>query len=239
MPEKPETQSGPEPTSTPTMPDPEVLFQQLFTKFKTPEERVAALHEHIDPLFDQRYISDPLLVGIDGAAMKSGIDALKGVTDEGQFVRSALHALDPLVRIRIAHPREFAYLQSRAETESKGFTVVNELIYYGMSGTDMHLHLSAAVEINPVEAMKIMRDGMIGCAEALRAHPEVVTVSATSWLVAGDPRMFEGLGFTYLGLLTEAEKQKHFKDEKRPVGKAVASREKFIKRFPAKEKHGI
>lgn len=114
---------------------------------------------------------------------------------------------------------------------TEDFTPVNEILTYGIAGDNIHIHLSD-LKIFHGEKEKLVRDGLRKLATILQSKPEINKVSATSWIVAKHPKSIERLGFVVKGPISEEFRQKHFKDEKRPVHYSEISREEFITTYP-------
>lgn len=68
-------------------------------------------------------------------------------------------------------------------------------------------------------------------AEIVKKNEGVQVIIATSWIVARKPEWLESLGFTDTGPITDAERERNFKDDTRPINKAIMSREDFLKRY--------
>ena len=110
------------------------------------------------------------------------------------------------------------------------FTPVNEILTYGVDGDNVHIHLNS-LQISHQEKEELIYAGLRKLAVIIKSKPEINKISATSWIVARHPRSIQKLGFTIKGPISEEFRQKHFKDEERPVHYSEMSREEFLTRY--------
>lgn len=111
------------------------------------------------------------------------------------------------------------------------FYPVNEILCFGISGDNLHIHFTEASRFNYAEKEAIVIDGLKNLAIIVASNPEIDKVTASSWMVARFPRQIKKLGFEIMGPISEEFRKEHFKDEKRPVHWAMMTREEFLAKY--------
>ncbi len=180
---------------------------KIFQSNKTGNERVGVIVSKIKPL-----ISDEQL-GI----ITPVLQEMSTIEDEGAFVEGVLSVLKPIIELK-------KRVDSKTITQRHGFTELNEVLSYGIGDGLAHIH-AGSFRRRPIE------EGLRKLAEIIKKNEDVRVITASSWIVARKPEWLEDLGFTDTGPISEEEREKHFKDDTRPINKAVMSREDFLKRY--------
>ncbi len=108
---------------------------------------------------------------------------------------------------------------------------INEILYYGISGDNLHIHFEDASRFSNAKKEELMNNGLKNLAIIVASNPEIKKVTACSWMVARFPRQIKKLGFEIMGPVGKEVTQKYFKNEKRPVHWAMMSREEFLVKY--------
>lgn len=181
---------------------------KIFQSNGTGNERIQAIISKIKPL-----LSDEQFSGITPA-----LQSLSSIEDEGEFVESVFLVLQPVLELK----------KRVTIAQRHGFVELNDVLSYGMGEDLVHIH-AESFRKRPTQ------DGLQKLAEIVNKNENVRYIIATSWIVSKKPEWLEELGFTDMGPITEEEREKHFKDDTRPINRAVMSREDFLKRYLKKE----
>jgi hypothetical protein len=153
------------------------------------------------------------------------------ITDEQEQINQITKILSPLFLFKKQNLGLFERIRTQSRLEKGGYVPVNEVIYYGIHTDDLHIHLADASDFGVKKKIRLMKDGLRKIAQDLAEHPEVKKISATAWIVASNPGLMERLGFDVQGEISDKLKEAYFKDEQRPVSRAVMSREEFLKKY--------
>lgn len=65
-------------------------------------------------------------------------------------------------------------------------------------------------------------------AQVFKENENLKRVTATSPVVANNPEYLSSFGFTFKGIMSEEDKEKHWKGESKAVGEAEMSRERLL-----------
>lgn len=115
------------------------------------------------------------------------------------------------------------------------FMPLNEIISFGVGGDNIaHIHLAPASLLRPKELLRGVREGLQELARRLEEDPkfkDVSVVTASSWIVAKNPKLLERIHFTVDGPISEQMREEHFQDEVREVWAAHMDRKEFLKQY--------
>ncbi|MFC1656585.1 hypothetical protein ACFL14_01285 [Patescibacteria group bacterium] len=117
---------------------------------------------------------------------------------------------------------------SENQEQESEFTPLNELISYGQTDSNAHIHLIPGTKAEI--SRDLYTDALHKLAEVIEQNPDIDTVSATSWIVARHPRLFEKQGFQ-IDDISDEFKSQYFPNEQRDIKYASMSREDFLNRF--------
>lgn len=202
----------------------------VFETGETPEGREKHMTSRLEAyLDDERFNLDKENIIL---ALK---EACK-LEDKEEFVNSVAEAMHPMIIAKMEHYREFEEIQRKGFIEAGGFTPVNEIISYGEGAPGWyHIHLAPAQTLSIGEQLRYLKDGMKKLAEMADNDESFNGLTATSWIVAKNPGIFERLGFEYKGDISQEKKERYFKHEERPVAEAIITKEQLIKKHLKKE----
>lgn len=197
------------------------------------EKRAEAILKKLDldPFLDQENFDQEY---IDKDTFNSMIERIKSaasIEDRENFIQEIKEALEPIVELYQDHPKEFEEVARQAFFRNSGFAAVNEIIAYKLYEDEMSLHLAPATTMTLSEKRTYVNQGLVKLAKIVEEDKNVSVITATSWVVAKNPKLFEGMGFTVTGEISDEEKEEHFDDEQRAVAKASISREDFLEKF--------
>jgi hypothetical protein len=131
--------------------------------------------------------------------------------------------------------RERSYLREEA-------TLIKEdnPIYYTLEEDDkLALHVQSARTLSTVEKVRALKESFGELATQLQTKEELVNVkeiTATSWIVAKNPRLMKRLGFTVDDLTSEEARPNDIDNPDKEVGRAHISVEDFLKQHTDKPK---
>jgi hypothetical protein len=128
-------------------------------------------------------------------------------------------------------------LKRDAFTREGGFEPLSDVLSFGHWGSIAHIHLAPAETMGPKQLIRGVSDGMKELARRIQedeALRDIENVSATSWIVAKNPRLLERLGFEVHGEISDERREEHFAGEERPVWSSSMTREELIKRYGGK-----
>ena len=200
-------------------------FVRVFNDYKTGEERVGVLKERMNAL---------LMYGsFDDEAIKKLLESCSAAENEQEFVKNVFAALEPILMFRKENPEEFERITREIVMNKEGMKSLNEIMYYGVHGDLLHIHLAPARELGAMKLRTAIIEGLHRLAEIVKKDEEIKNIEATSWIVAhkSGAKLIEKLGFDIEGEVDGEFKQKHFKDEERKVSRAVMAREELLKRY--------
>lgn len=111
---------------------------------------------------------------------------------------------------------------------------VNEILSYNEEANgDLHIHLEN-LDISHVEKEALVEDGLRKLALMMLDNPKIQKITAISWIVAMHPRTIKKMGFTIEGPISKKTRDLYFKNEERPISKAVMYREDFLNKYGPK-----
>jgi len=112
--------------------------------------------------------------------------------------------------------------------------IINDMLLYEVYKDALYLHVFPVSTLSTGEKIKLLRDGFKQLASQLKTDEQlkgVKTINGVSWIIAKNPGLFEKLGFTYDGEITEKEHQRDFAYEQRKIGKAHIEVDKFLELY--------
>jgi hypothetical protein len=163
--------------------------------------------------------------------IKVGLEKCCAISDREQFLEECLACVKPLIDWMRDDYASFEAMIRENQIAGSGFTPLNESVSYGKDKNLVHIHVSPSESFDPLKKLSILRDGFKKLAKILKEDESIKEVTASSWIIAENPRIMEMLGFTVLGEISPEFKEKHFKYETRSVFEAVMSREDFLKKY--------
>lgn len=186
------------------------LQGELASIFKNiPPEKQGELQQFLDRLGDISYRNDE------------------------DFIQSATTALYSFANEHFA-AKEFEDIVRSTFAERGGFTPLNEILSYGVSGDNIHIHLAPAKTESVGAMLGFIKSGLKELARRIATEPalqNVEVISADSWITAERPKILEGLGFTIDGPITEEERTAYFGGERGDISKSHMDRDDFLKKY--------
>ena len=164
-----------------------------------------------------------------------------GAKDAEAFAGSFLKAVEPY--LILISDEKVSDLMRKADEDARRKEIFNEdgnfklseVLYAGAGKNEAQIHLAPSAELIKEKGLAFFKNevkiGLKKLAENIRLYPEIKKITATSWIVGKNPALLEDLGFTVIGGISEEEKEKHFKDETRPIAKAFISREDLLEKY--------
>ena len=159
------------------------------------------------------------------------LDEAMAIQDDKEFIGKVSELLRPVAVTKIDNPKLYEAIQQRKILEQKGYVKINDLFAYGLgeSGDYLHLHIFPVKEREG--KLGLIKEGMRELARIVEANKNIKVATATSWIVAKNPRMMQTLGFEIEGPIDEGIRKKHFSDDSRPISKAYITRQELLKRY--------
>ncbi len=121
------------------------------------------------------------------------------------------------------------------------FIPVNEILSYGISGHEMHIHLAPSMDFSTGKKHKLLKEGFRKLAIIMKFDPIIEKISATSNIVAEKPERLKRRGFSIepLPVITKIElysinalREMGFSDEDPiDIARAVMTRDKFLEKY--------
>ncbi len=196
----------------------------IFDNFSTGKERVCNLMSILEPFLKNNDI-------IEGEAIKKALEGCVTADQKDVFIKGVMDALQPVIDLKSADPGKFEQAQRRVFVKEGGFTSLSEVLSYGQYKDVAHIHLAPAEKYGVAKARRSMQEGLKKLAKIIVESPEIKTIEAISWIVAKNPKIIESFGFKNEGQIDEETKALYFDKEKRPVSRAVMTREDFLARY--------
>ncbi|MBL7142359.1 MAG: hypothetical protein ISS83_01730 [Candidatus Pacebacteria bacterium] len=150
-----------------------------------------------------------------------------------EFLSEAESLLKPVVRLYANNLEKAEEKLVKEFNEQDGFIEINRVVSYGKTGSMIHLHHLPARAISTSERLKLYEVAMKKLATIVNNDPNIEEITATSWIVAKNPELFEGAGFEIEDVKKEL-KEKHFQDEKRDIKHATMTRKDFLEKYLTK-----
>jgi hypothetical protein len=146
-----------------------------------------------------------------------------------EFREAIFQALKPIADLRVEKPELFEQKEKEDVQNKETFVQVNELFSYEIDKDHIHIHVVPEDRVENV--LSKFNEGLQKLTKVVEEHPEIKSVTATSWIVGEYPKIIERFGFTLDGEIDKELREKHFKNEKRKVWMAHMNRDEFIKRY--------
>ncbi len=154
------------------------------------------------------------------------------IEDKNQFINQMLIILEPVLETKKTNPILIEEIQRDVFLEQGKFIKLNEVLSYGISWDNAHIHFAPAKELRKEMGIKgsisLVKDGLKKLAKIVEQDEKIKKITATSWIVTEMPTTMERLGFTITGLIGKNLKDKHFKGDKRDISQAEMPREKLL-----------
>jgi hypothetical protein len=203
-------------------------IDSIFTNAKDQDERRKNLNKLIsklNPFFN--------LISEDNSQIIESIKVCAEIEDKDVFTERILSILEPLIKIETADPKAFEEKRREFFVDDIGSTKLNEILSYEIDNDVIHLHLSPAREFIKEKGIpgfiKEIRDGFISLAKILEENKEIKDVVGISWIIAKNPTLLEGLGFSVEH--GKIPNENNPEGGERPISIASISREKFLERY--------
>ena len=163
-----------------------------------------------------------------------------------EFVNKVSNVLQPIVEARDKNPesRKSAEIAERNSflngsivdgTRTENFIPIegtDNILSYGIGRDSIHLHLGPIRTLTPGEKMRFVKETVpnafkkIAQILELDKNKEIKFVSATSFIVAAKPELFQKYGFSVKAMDIDS-RNKHWEKETKPILTAVISRDEF------------
>lgn len=197
-----------------------------FDTFDDREEGMMTMREGVKDLF--RHLNTEIVPAGLPAEIDAGLNACSQIGDRDLFIGSVLSALRPVLELKTAYPAEFEDARAGRILEEGDNIALNRLVTYGKAGSTIHIHHLPGETVGNKKGLYL--DAMRKLADIVQADPDVRNITATSWIVADHPRMFELNGFEVAEVPADI-REEHFGEETRDIRMATIGREEFLKRF--------
>lgn len=197
------------------------LAHQVFSTSNNPEDRWSVISRRLG-----------VLLAVEGMEkVAQDLEAACQLEDEQEFVQTFMTAVQPLLVWQENDPRSFEVKLRENSAQANGFISLNEILNYGRNKSTVHIHLAPSSTLSTGEKLVLFKDGFEKLKEMLEQDEAIKEITATSWIVAANPALLERYGFHSEGEISLEARAKHFRDEKRPVHRAIASREDFLNAY--------
>jgi hypothetical protein len=163
--------------------------------------------------------------------IKSKLENSKKLKTGAEFINEVKDILNPLFIGMSNNNGEFASFKRRVFNESHNFIPLNEVFSYSLDEKDLHLHMSPSDDISAVSKVRYIKDGLEKLSEIIKSNKKIEKISATSWIVAKNPKLLERLGFKNEGPIDEKTRKRDFSGETNPISRATISREEFLSKY--------
>jgi hypothetical protein len=164
-----------------------------------------------------------------------GLKESINIQDKETFVLHLLNILGPITELKITQSDIFERTEREAIVSSPNNTRLSEVLYANFEKDRAFIHLAPATELIKKEGLgnfkKEVEIGLNKLAEIIKVNDKIKEIWAISWIVAKNPVLLEGLGFTIVGPIPQEERDEHFSEETRPVAKAFMTREDFLAKY--------
>lgn len=152
--------------------------------------------------------------------------------DKDVFMNEATIILNPLLKAKLENPKLIEEIRRDSFVEEGNFIKLNEILSYGISKNVAHIHLAPLKELlrelGKGKILELTSDGLKNLAQVFKENENLKRVTATSPVVANNPEYLSSFGFTFKGIMSEEDKEKHWKGESKAVGEAEMSRERLL-----------
>jgi len=162
--------------------------------------------------------------------IKKQLESCKNIKSGADFIKKVKEVFKDISISMDKHPEEFNKLQRKIFVEYHNFTPLNEVFSYRIDGGDLHLHLAPASDLNTGKKIKAIKDALDKLIEIVSKNSKIKEISATSWIVANNPKLLEKIGFKIKEISDEVKKR-DFKGETHEIKRAVLSRKEFLKKY--------
>lgn len=198
----------------------------VFDEHADPKDRIGAIVRGVGDFmshFDETVLSS---AAID--AVLADVRACEDIRDRDGFVEAVVRAVRPVMELRKTHPGLFEDAEAVRMNEGSDFIPLNRLVSYGKTGEIIHIHHVPGKTVSGKRTLYL--DAMEKLAVIVSQDPEVKLITATSWIVAEHPKMFELSGFD-IGDVSKEVRENHFAKEKRDIKTATIGRDELLRRF--------
>lgn len=163
--------------------------------------------------------------------IKNNLEKCKKIESGADFIKKVKEIIRPISIAMDNNPVEFANFKRKAFNESHNFKPLNEVFSYRIDGDDLHLHMAPATDLSTISKIKFIKDAIEKLPEIVKSNKKVKNISATSWIVASNPKILERIGFKNEGPISDETRKRDFEGETEPISRATISREEFLSRY--------
>jgi hypothetical protein len=206
---------------------------QVFDENPDPKDRIGAILQGVGDFVS--HIDEKVMPSSTIDTVLSGIRDCEDIRDRDGFVDAVVTALRPVMELRKTHPAVFEDAEAVRMNEGSDFIPLNRLVSYGKTVEIIHIHHMPGRTVSGKKGLYL--DAMRKLADIVEKDKEVKLITASSWIVAEHPRIFEMSGFGIEDVSKEI-REGHFADEKRTIMTATIGREEFLRRFLRREDAG-
>lgn len=196
---------------------------EVFDAIESGDERYSVLSKALE-----RFVKEGILKKED---VENSLKSLSEIDNREKFINGVLEVLLPVLDFKELHPAEFEKLEYEMSIEQGYFTRLNETLSYGRSGEVVHIHLVSSRELGIAKLKKLVLEGLEELAKVVEKDEKIKIITATSWIVAKNPKLLEKLGFTVTGPISEKERVEFYPGDDRDVSSAEISRDEFLEKY--------
>lgn len=160
--------------------------------------------------------------------IKNNLEKCKKIESGAEFINKVKEIIKPISIAMDNNPVEFANFKRKVFNESHQFKPLNEVFSYRIDEGDLHLHMAPATDMSTISKIKFIKDAIEKLPEIVKSNRKVKKISATSWIVASNPKILERIGFKDEGPISDETRKRDFEGETEPISRATISREKFL-----------
>lgn len=203
------------------------MLKHLFSTNETPEKKMEYILTRTKKFVDAGVL--------DGDKFTEQVNKCLDIGNEAEFIAGMVEALRPYLEAKMADPKRIEQLEREVFLERENFIPLNEILSYGRSGGEIHIHLAPSREIvkeGGFEGLsELVRGGLRELAKIVENNADISTVTATSKLVTKHQKQIEELGFRILGPISDEDREKYFPGQSGKIDEAEMAREEFLAKY--------
>ncbi len=182
------------------------------------------------PVFLNKDEYNPLDIDVILEMKKRFLETCK-LENREDFLFEFNNILQPIFDLKKKNIAAFEKALRKNTTSRRGFTELNDLLSYGKSGSEIHIHIFFNETLSVSEKVKMIEVGFGKLADIVDMDEEVKEITATSAIVAEHPKILEKYGFIIDGPISKDERGKRFIYDNTKIDRAHISREEFLRRY--------
>ena len=174
------------------------------------------------------------------------VNKCRQIKDDPDLISELVRILEPVLEFQKNNPKILEEIErkqfGRDRENGEKFTAIEGtkgIFLYGGEKTErLHLHMAPARTENIIYIIgKLFPLAMSRLVEVIKEHPQIESVTATSYIVAAVPDLFtkKRSGFSKIEPMKKEWRLQYFGDCEMPVLKASMSREEFLKKWGSKK----